>query len=231
MKPLADAGKKHSGKYVAYYRVSTERQGKSGLGLEAQRDSVLSYLNGGDWRLVGEYVETESGKSVARKRPQLQAALKQCKKEKATLVVAKLDRLYRNMHAMTTLMQSGVDFVAADNPHANKLTIHLLSAIAEHERDLISERTTAALKAAKRRGVKLGNPNPEPAARKGRKILIQQADEYAAKVMPIVRDLERQGYKTLRDIARGLSQRAIETRRGSTTWGPSQVSNLLKRRA
>lgn len=231
MKPLTDAGKKHSGKYVAYYRVSTERQGKSGLGLEAQRDSVLTYLNGGDWRLAGEYVETESGRIVARKRPELQKALEQCKKEKATLVVAKLDRLYRNMHAMTTLMQSGVDFVAADNPHANKLTIHLLSAIAEHERDLISERTMAALKAAKRRGVKLGNPNPESAARKGRRILIQQADEYAAKIMPIVRDLERQGFRTLRDIAQGLAMRGVETRRGSTTWHPSQVSNLLKRRA
>lgn len=229
MKPLADAGKKHNGRYVAYYRVSTERQGKSKLGLEAQKESVLAYLNGGNWKLCGEFVEVESGR--LKKRPELQKALDLCRKEKATLVVAKLDRLYRNMHAMTTLMASGVEFVAADNPHANKLTIHLLAAIAEHERDLISERTQAALKAAKRRGVKLGSPNPEIGARVARIVLKRQADEYAARVMPVVRELTRQGYTTLREIAQGLMQRGIETPRGNTTWGPNQVSNLLKRRA
>lgn len=138
MKADTSAGKPHNGKYVAYYRVSTDRQGASGLGLEAQRDAVLSYLNGGSWTLKGEFVEVESGRT--QRRPELMKALEVCRKEKATLVVAKLDRLYRNLHAMTSLMQAGIDFVAADNPHANKLTIHLLAAIAEHERDLTGQK-------------------------------------------------------------------------------------------
>ena len=228
MKADRSAGKAHSGKYVAYYRVSTDRQGKSGLGLSAQRESVMAYLNGGDWILSGEFVEVESGTKTTRRRPELAKALELCRKEKATLVVAKLDRLYRNLHAMTTLMQSGVEFVAADNPHANKLTIHMLAAIAEHERDLISERTTSALKAAKRRGVKLGSPDPKKGSQVGVKVLRQQADDYAAKVLPIVHDLMRHGYTSLRDIAHGLSMRGVETPRGLRDWHPSQVSNLLK---
>jgi DNA invertase Pin-like site-specific DNA recombinase len=229
MKADRSAGKAHAGKYVAYYRVSTDRQGKSGLGLSAQRESVMAYLNGGDWILSGEFVEVESGTKTTRRRPELAKALELCRKEKATLVVAKLDRLYRNLHAMTTLMQAGVEFVAADNPHANKLTIHMLAAIAEHERDLISERTTSALKAAKRRGVKLGSPDPKKGSRVGVRVLRQQADDYAAKVLPIVHELMRHGYTSLRDIAHGLSMRGVETPRGRRDWHPSQVSNLLKR--
>jgi len=141
------------------------------------------------------------------------------------------ERLYRNLHAMTSLMQAGVDFIAADNPHANKLTIHLLAAIAEHERDLISDRTTAALRAAKRRGVKLGSPSPMHGNKLGVATLIRQADDFAVKVMPIVRELKRHGYSTLREIARGLSDRGIQTPRGNANWHPSQVANLLKRRA
>lgn len=242
MQPL-DTGQKHNGKYVAYLRVSTDRQGKSGLGMEAQREAVKAYLNGGTWQLLGEFVEVESGK--LKKRPQLEAALAVCKKEKATLVVAKLDRLYRNWAAMGALMESGVEFVCCDNPHANKFMVQILASFAEHERTLISERTAASLESVKRKIKRdgyhvtkegkrikaLGNPNPEPAARKGRRTLIKQADDYAAKVMPVVRELERQGFRTLRDIARGLAQRGIETRRGNTNWGASQVSNLLKRRA
>ncbi|MFO0268915.1 MAG: recombinase family protein [Gemmatimonadota bacterium] len=221
------AGKPHNGKYVAYYRVSTDRQGASGLGIEAQRDSVLGYLNGGQWILAGEFVEVESGRS--RRRPELRKALELCRKEKATLIVAKLDRLYRNLHAMTSLMEAGIDFVAADNPHANKLTIHLLAAIAEHERDLISERTRAALKAVKKRGVKLGSPNPKKGSRVGVKVLIQQADEYADRVLPIVNELQRHGYHTLRDIAKGLMARGVKTPRGNVEWHPAQVANLIKR--
>lgn len=221
------AGKPHNGKYVAYYRVSTDRQGASGLGIEAQRDSVLSYLNGGQWILAGEFVEVESGRS--RRRPELRKALELCRKEKATLIVAKLDRLYRNLHAMTSLMEAGIDFVAADNPHANKLTIHLLAAIAEHERDLISERTRAALKAVRKRGVKLGSPNPKKGSKIGIKVLIKQADEYADRALPIVNELQRHGYHTLRDIARGLMARGVKTPRGNIEWRPAQVANLLKR--
>ena len=149
------------GQFIAYHRVSTDRQGESGLGLDAQRQAVTDYLNGGDWDLVDEFVEVESGKSH-KNRPQLAAAMAACKREKATLVIAKLDRLARNVHFVSGLMEAGIDFVAVDNPHANKLMVHMLAAFAEHERDMISQRTKAALAAAKARGVKLGQARRRP---------------------------------------------------------------------
>ena len=133
----------HYGKFVAYFRVSTDRQGKSGLGLEAQRKSVLDFLDGGRWSLVAEFTEVESGKRS--NRPQLAKALDACRRQKAKLVIAKLDRLSRNLAFIATLMESGVEFVAVDNPHANKLTVHILAAVAQHEREMISERTKAPL--------------------------------------------------------------------------------------
>jgi DNA invertase Pin-like site-specific DNA recombinase len=145
-------------RFVAYYRVSTDRQGRSGLGLEAQQKAVMDYLNGGAWELVGEFIEVESGKKSDR--PELSRAIDACRKHKARLVIAKLDRLSRNLAFVATLMESGVEFVAVDNPHANKLTIHILAAVAEHEREAISERTKAALAAAKARGKRLGTPRP-----------------------------------------------------------------------
>jgi DNA invertase Pin-like site-specific DNA recombinase len=147
----------HFGKFVAYYRVSTDKQGQSGLGLDGQRQAVMNYLNGGPWRLVAEHTEVESGKRNAR--PELQKALAACRRHKAKLCIAKLDRLSRNLAFIATLMDSGVEFVATDNPHANKLTIHILAAVAEHEREAISQRTKAALAAAKARGKKLGGRN------------------------------------------------------------------------
>jgi DNA invertase Pin-like site-specific DNA recombinase len=146
----------HRDKFVAYYRVSTDRQRKSGLGLEAQRKAVHDYLNGGTWSLVGDFTEIESGKR--NKRPELEKALAVCKRQKAKLVIAKLDRLSRNLAFIATLMDSGVEFVAVDNPHANKLTVHILAAVAQHEREMIAQRTKDALQAAKARGVVLGNP-------------------------------------------------------------------------
>jgi DNA invertase Pin-like site-specific DNA recombinase len=143
----------HYGKFIAYFRVSTDRQGKSGLGLDAQREAVMSYLDGGRWALVDEFTEIESGKH--NDRPELRKALAACKKLKAKLVIAKLDRLSRNLAFIATLMDSGVEFIAVDNPHANKLTIHILAAVAQHEREIISARTSAALKAAKARGKRL----------------------------------------------------------------------------
>src|SRR5436189_2530891 len=142
----------HYGKFIAYFRVSTDKQGRSGLGLEAQREAVLAYLNGGRWSLVEEFVEVESGKR--NDRPQLTAALAACKKHRAKLVIAKLDRLSRNLAFIATLMDSGVEFVAVDNPHANKLTVHILAAVAQHEREMIAQRTKDALQA---RGQRLGN--------------------------------------------------------------------------
>ena len=140
--------------FIAYYRVSTARQGHSALGLEAQRQAVRDYLNGASRQLVGEFVEVESGKRSDR--PKLAEALRLCRLHGATLVIAKLDRLARNVHFVSSLMESGVDFVAVDFPQANRLTVHILAAVAEHEAKMISERTRAALQAAKTRGVRLG---------------------------------------------------------------------------
>jgi DNA invertase Pin-like site-specific DNA recombinase len=135
------------GNFVAYYRVSTGKQGASGLGLEAQRKAVVDYLKGGKWKLVAEVTEIETGKNADR--PKLQEALGLCRLHKAKLIVAKIDRLARNVHFLSGLMQSGVDFIACDMPTANKLTIHILSAVAEAEAEMISVRTKAALAAAK----------------------------------------------------------------------------------
>jgi DNA invertase Pin-like site-specific DNA recombinase len=134
----------HRGKFVAYFRVSTDKQGKSGLGLDAQRHAVQQYLNGGTWSLIGEFTEIESGKR--NERPELEKALTICKRQKAKLVIAKLDRLSRNLAFIATLMESGVQFVAVDNPHANKLTVHILAAVAQHEREMIAQRTKDACK-------------------------------------------------------------------------------------
>ena len=133
-------------RFVGYFRVSTSRQGESGLGLEAQRQAVSDYLAGGRRELVGEHTEIESGKR--NDRPELLKALDACRKQKAKLIIAKLDRLARNVAFIANLMESGVDFVAVDFPQANRLTIHILAAVAEHEREMISERTKAALQAA-----------------------------------------------------------------------------------
>jgi DNA invertase Pin-like site-specific DNA recombinase len=144
-----------SGRYISYLPVSADKQGKAGLGIKAQRDLVSRHLNGG--HPTQEFVDVESGKRTDR--PQLAAALAACRAHGATLIIAKLDRLARNLHFISGLMESGVDFIAADNPHANRLTIHILSAVAEEEARMISLRTKDALAVAKARGVKLDNPN------------------------------------------------------------------------
>jgi DNA invertase Pin-like site-specific DNA recombinase len=214
-------------RFVAYYRVSTDRQGKSGLGLDAQRKAVLDYLNGGSWELVSEYTEVETGKRADR--PELVKALEVCRKQRATLVIAKLDRLSRNLAFVATLMDSGVSFVACDNPHANKLTIHILAAVAQHERELISERTRAALQMAKARGQKLGNPRLADAAKLGREARQIAADQFAANVLPVIRELQAAGAKSTNAIAAGLNARKVPARRGGL-WTHSQVGNLLARR-
>jgi DNA invertase Pin-like site-specific DNA recombinase len=137
------------GKFVAYYRVSTAEQGKSGLGLDAQRKAVVDYLDGGKWELIGEFTEVESGKRDDR--PELAKAVALCKRQKARLVVAKLDRLARDVHFITKLMKDKVDFVSVDNPYANKMTVQMMAVFGEAERDLISKRTKEALAAAKAR--------------------------------------------------------------------------------
>lgn len=147
-----------SGKFVSYIRVSTARQGASGLGLEAQQEAVQRFLNGGSWELLGEFKEVETGKGAdaLAKRPQLRAALDLCRKEGATLIIAKLNRLSRSVHFVSGLMESKVRFVACDMPEANELTIHIMAAFAEHEAKRISQRTKDALAVAKARGAVLG---------------------------------------------------------------------------
>jgi DNA invertase Pin-like site-specific DNA recombinase len=142
------------GKFISYLRVSTDKQGERGYGLDAQRRAVADYLNGGNWQLLDEYVEIESGKKSDR--PKLIEALAAAKRQRARLVIAKLDRLSRNVAFIATLMDGKVDFVCCDFPSANRLTLHILAAVAEHEREMISQRTRAGLQAAKQRGVKLG---------------------------------------------------------------------------
>jgi DNA invertase Pin-like site-specific DNA recombinase len=216
----------HQGKFVAYFRVSTDRQGKSGLGLDAQRKSVHDYLDGGRWKLIAEFTEIESGKH--NDRPELEKALAACKRQKAKLVIAKLDRLSRNLAFIATLMDSGVEFIAVDNPHANKLTIHILAAVAQHEREIISARTSAALQAAKARGKRLGNPKLSEARRHAVLARKEKADRYSANVLPVIREIQRSGVQSLRGVARALAARGIRTARGGA-WTPVQVSAILQR--
>jgi DNA invertase Pin-like site-specific DNA recombinase len=220
----------HTGKFVAYYRVSTQRQGRSGLGLEAQRTAVQDYLNGGDWRLVAEVTEVESGKRSDR--PKLAEALKLCRLHGATLIIAKLDRLARNVAFISNLMESGVDFHAVDFPQANRLTVHILAAVAEHEAKVISERTKAALAAAKRRGVKLGGYRGTTISKAMRKAsaeaVAKRADARAADLMPTIAELQAAGATSLRAIAAGLNERGIPTARGGK-WSAVQVQRVLDR--
>lgn len=213
-------------RFIAYYRVSTKRQGKSGLGIEAQRKAVADYLGGNGWKLLEEFTEVESGKRADR--PELDAALRASKKHKATLVIAKLDRLARNVAFIAKLMESGVDFVAADLPQANKLTIHIMAAMAEYERDVISARTKAALAAAKRRGVKLGGPKIAHASALGRQVQADQARHFAANVKPVIKEIEKAGVSSLLGIAKALNARGIPTARGGQ-WGAQTVKNVLAR--
>lgn len=213
-------------RFVAYYRVSTDRQGKSGLGLEAQQTAVTDYLNGGQWELVAEFTEVESGKR--NDRPALTKAIEACRRHRAKLVIAKLDRLSRNLAFIATLMDSGVEFVAVDNPHANKLTVHILAAVAEHEREMISERTKAALQAAKARGKRLGNPRLSEAAALGTAAGKAAADQRAARVLPIIRELRASGAASANAIAAKLSERRVPTARCGR-WTHVQVAAVLAR--
>jgi DNA invertase Pin-like site-specific DNA recombinase len=175
---------------------------------------------------VAEFTEVESGKR--NDRPELEKALAACKKQKAKLVIAKLERLSRNLAFIATLMDSGVEFVAVDNAHANKLTIHILAAVAQHERELISARTSAALKAAKARGKRLGNPKLSEARRQAAVAKKESADRFSANVLPVIREIQGSGIKSLRGVARALAARGIPTPRGGT-WSPVQVNAILQR--
>lgn len=214
-----------NGKFIAYYRVSTQKQGQSGLGLEAQREAVVSYLNGGNWELVEEFTEIESGKNS--KRPQLAAALAACKKQKATLVIAKLDRLARNVHFISGLMESKADFVAVDMPNMNPFTVHIYAAMAEEYARQISEKTREALAAAKARGVVLGKNG----RKNGWKLAEANRDAAytrAKNLTRVVWEIRNDGFTSIREIASELNSRNIPTARGGQ-WRENTVHRLLKR--
>lgn len=223
-----------NGKFVAYFRVPTDRQGRSGLGLDAQRKAVSDYLNGGNWHLVGEFEEIESGKKSDR--PGLTAALSACRLHRATLVIAKLDRLARDAHFLLGLEKAGVEFVAVDMPSANRLTVGIMAMVAEEERRMISARTKAALAAAKARGRKLGGDrgNLRAVAAKGATasaaIRAARAAERAADLLPTIRQLQSSGITSANALARALNERAIPTaRRGK--WQAIAVQRVLARAA
>jgi DNA invertase Pin-like site-specific DNA recombinase len=219
------------GKWISYLRVSTDRQGKSGLGIEAQRNSVAEYLNGGNWKLVKELVEVESGKNTDR--PMLAEAIKACRAYGAKLVIAKLDRLSRDAHFLLGLEKAGIDFVAADMPNANRLTVGIMAMVAEEERRMISKRTKDALAAAKRRGTKLGGDRGVVPTKKARALATEalqaRADSRAADIAPIIKDLQAAGAESLRDIAKGLNHAGIPTPRGQGEWSAVQVQRVLAR--
>lgn len=221
-------------KIIAYLRVSTKRQAVSGLGLEAQREAIDRYARERGAEVVNTYTETESGKRTDR--PQLERALRDAKAMRATLVIAKLDRLSRNARFLLELRDSGVRFVAADMPDANNLTVTILAAVAEQEREAISRRTREALAAAKRRGVRLGNPNGAAAlhrARKGNRASLEaiqvRAHSHAEGLRHVVAELAAEGIVSLGGIAAALNARGYPTPRDSGKWHKSTVKNLLAR--
>ncbi|NEW92765.1 recombinase family protein [Rhodopseudomonas sp. BR0M22] len=227
-----------SGKFVSYLRVSTDKQGRSGLGIEAQREAVSSYLNGGRWTLVAEYVETESGRKSDR--PKLAAALSHAKAIGAKLVFAKLDRLTRNVDLLRSLVASDVDLVFCDLPSVppgpmGKFLLTQMAAVAELEAGLIGERTKKALAAAKARGTKLGNPNGARALR-GKQTgnaeavarIKQKAQQRATDLNGIIEDFRRSGISTVRAITDELNRQGIDAPRGGQ-WHPTAVQRMLKR--
>jgi len=220
------------GKFISYIRVSTTSQQQSGLGLEAQRQAILNHLNGGNWRLVKEYVEVESGRK--NDRPELLKALEHCKRIKATLIISRLDRLSRSVSFLANLMESGVDFIALDAPYANKFMLHVLSAVAQHEAEVTSQRTKDALAAAKARGVKLGNPhgfsrvkrNTDPT--KATEKRMQSAREYSERMYPIIKKHIDEG-KSLRWIAKEMEHQKELSPRGTERWSAMTVKLIVDR--
>lgn len=214
--------------FISYLRVSTQQQASSGLGIEAQRSAIARHVKG---EVIAEFVETESGKR--NDRPQLLAALAACRRHRAVLVVGKLDRLARNVAFVSNLMESNVEFVACDNPHATRLTIHILAAVAENERAMISARTVAALAQAKARGTVLGSPslardrNTDTRAATAAKAKSRaMADE---DLRQVVADARQGGETSIRGIADWLTTSGVPTPRGGSEWSFETTRRLLAR--
>jgi DNA invertase Pin-like site-specific DNA recombinase len=219
-----------TGKHVAYYRVSTAKQGRSGLGLEAQQLAVRTFLNGGSWDLVGEVIEVESGKRLDN-RPQLQEALRLCRAMGATLIVAKLDRLSRDAAFLMQLQNSGASFVAADMPGANSFTVGVMALVAQQEREAISARTKAALAAAKARGVVLGGSRghtlpSKSAAAASAKVRAAAADQRARDALVSIEHIKSKGAVSLRQIAAALTAEGVKAPRGGV-WSAGQVKRVI----
>jgi DNA invertase Pin-like site-specific DNA recombinase len=213
-------------KYVAYYRVSTSKQGINGLGMDAQKNAVLRFLQDGPGTLVAEFSEVESGRNTSRR--ELHKAVALCRKVKATLLIAKLDRLARNAAFLLNLRDSGVDFLAVDMPYADKFTVGVMALLAEKERDLISERTKAGLAAAKRRGTRLGNPNSAPSLKAAVKQSSARAAAFREKTRPVVYQIRKAGVTSLRQIAMCLNARGLKTVNGRE-FKAQTVKDILTR--
>jgi DNA invertase Pin-like site-specific DNA recombinase len=215
---------------IAYYRVSTQRQGRSGLGLEAQRTAIARFADAEGISIIQEFTEVETGKGADAldRRPQLAAALTLARQAKCPVVVAKLDRLSRDVAFIAGLMVQRAPFIVAElGADADPFMLHLYAALAEKERRLISERTRAALASRKQSGTKLGNPrNTADAAAKGREVSIREAERFAQTVLPVVHAIQRSGVISLRGIASALNNRGVRTARGGR-WQVSNVRNLL----
>lgn len=211
--------------FVAYLRVSTAKQGASGLGLEAQRAAVEAFARQQGGQIAAEYVEVESGRKADR--PQLAAAIAKARKVKATLLIARLDRLARNVAFIAGLMETGVDFRACDMPTADRFMLHIFAAMAEEEARKIGERTRVALAAAKARGVMLGSPKARETIGKARAARSVYARQIAANVAPIVREIRAAGISSLAGVARALEARGVETATGRTNWQAGQVARVL----
>lgn len=217
---------------ISYLRVSTDKQGKNGLGIEAQREAVARFVAAEGMELQGEYVEVETGKGcdALDRRPQLAAALAAARKAKAAVVVAKLDRLSRDVHFISGLMAQRVPFIVAElGADADPFMLHIYAALAEKERSLIAERTRLALAQKKAAGTKLGNPTNLPAAgAKGAAANVSSARLFATNVAPIIRDLRKVGVSSYRDLAAALNARGVKTARGGE-WHATTVRNITQR--
>jgi DNA invertase Pin-like site-specific DNA recombinase len=216
---------------VAYYRVSTARQGCSGLGLEAQREAVTRFAAAEGFEVAREFVEVETGKgsNALDRRPQLAAALAEARKRKSSVAVAKLDRLSRDVHFIAALMAHRVPFIVAElGADVDPFVLHLFAALAEKERALISSRTRDALRRAKALGVQLGNPALSEARKRALATVEANADRHAGNVLPIIREIQRAGARSLRAIAYALNARGVPTARGGR-WQAMTVSNVLVR--
>jgi DNA invertase Pin-like site-specific DNA recombinase len=222
-----------NGRFVAYYRVSTKEQGRSGLGLDAQKETVRAFLNGGQWELVGEFEEHESGRSSDR--PALAQALTRCRLMNATLIVANVSRLTRSVAFLSRLLEAGVDVRFCDLPQiegpTGRFMLQQMAAVAELEAGLIADRTRKALAAAKAKGVKLGNPqnltNTEAGRLNGRAARTKSAKGRASDLAPIIANLQASGATSLRQIAAGLNKQGIRTPRGGT-WSAVQVQRVIE---